>query len=442
MTRKQTVFTERTSRSFVAMTAVAIFLFSILLSSNARAYTPESPEVQNMIDRGIAFLEDFKYDKRRDGYPMLTAYAHLKVRHDPDHPMVKYGIQLARNLTRQLSSGNHEGINYQVGLSIMLLAEADAVAYRPELNRFLQYLNEHQKPNGSYGYEGQKTGDTSQMQYASLGLWTLDRLGLEVDLRRMDRLMQFAIRCQDVKGVWPYQGKLPPGGQLIAQNTKGMSHSTGYAGASAMLITSDIFRMWGDGKLQEQSVKGMPVALKEYKEEEMGASARMRQTRVTPDAVLNSVRRFETFLQREPYKRNPGLFHYYMMYTKERYESFREIQAGKAPAEPDWYNRGVQELMRNQGNAGSWGHKQDRTSPHEPDFASTSFALLFLIRSTKKAIGSLSEGVVKGGYGLPTDKTNVRQSGTSIKANAITSAVTDLLFPLLGVFGQSQIVRN
>jgi hypothetical protein len=58
--------------------------------------------------------------------------------------------------------------------------------------------------------------------------------------------------------------------------------------------------------------------------------------------------------------------------------------------------------------------------------------VLFLIRSTKKAIGDLGEGVLAGGYGLPDDSREIRVEGTQIKAPASQVAVNDLLSLLEG----------
>ena len=48
-------------------------------------------------------------------------------------------------------------------------------------------------------------------------------------------------------------------------------------------------------------------------------------------------------------------------------------------------------------------------------------ALLFLVRSTQKAIGKINEGLLAGGYGLPDDVSSVRRVGDRIVNDAETS---------------------
>ncbi|MEM8733652.1 MAG: HEAT repeat domain-containing protein, partial [Planctomycetota bacterium] len=56
-----------------------------------------------------------------------------------------------------------------------------------------------------------------------------------------------------------------------------------------------------------------------------------------------------------------------------------------------------------------------------PRSISTSLAILFLIRSTQKAIGQLDEGVTFGGRTLPTDVSTVRMRGTKLVSDEETS---------------------
>ena len=39
---------------------------------------------------------------------------------------------------------------------------------------------------------------------------------------------------------------------------------------------------------------------------------------------------------------DPDEWRYYYMYAFERYQSFRELVTGDEPAEPAWYNTGVE----------------------------------------------------------------------------------------------------
>ncbi len=53
--------------------------------------------------------------------------------------------------------------------------------------------------------------------------------------------------------------------------------------------------------------------------------------------------------------------------------------------------------------------------------------ILFLSRSTQKAIAQSSSGTLAGGYGLPKDTTDIRVDGTQIKGRPIAAQVTEML---------------
>ena len=63
--------------------------------------------------------------------------------------------------------------------------------------------------------------------------------------------------------------------------------------------------------------------------------------------------------------------------------------------------------------------------------------MLFLIRSTQKAIEATQEGVLAGGFGLPGDTTKITVDGTQIKGEPVAGAVTDLLDMLEGGDGDA-----
>ena len=69
-------------------------------------------------------------------------------------------------------------------------------------------------------------------------------------------------------------------------------------------------------------------------------------------------------------------------------------------------------------------------SPMETDPpVSTAFAMLFLLRSTQETIEKVIErdGILRGGYDLPSDLTEVRLQGNRLVAPAITGEVADLI---------------
>jgi HEAT repeats len=409
-------------RTLMAVIAgLIVFGFS---STSALGYSPKDPVVEAMVDRGIKYLEGVPAIGGREGTKMMVAYAHHKCRHDPENPLVKQGIAEAKKFVQLVATGGldlEQKRNYLIAVCVLLLAEVDADLYKPDLELLQQSLMGGQYTNGAFGYPGEKDGDVSQTQYALLAIWTLDRNGIKMDYNRVVSAILWLLRVQDVNGGWPYHGQDPgPGKPNVPQNKVDMSMSL--AGGSSVLIAGDALRLWGDTVDDaDPGIPDLPVAIKLYKED---TNAKVRKSAaITQEPVKAAVQRMNGWRQQNPYKRGAIDWYYYQIYTLERYESFIEIANGSPKDDsPVWYNTVVEELKQTQGGDGGWTERSQTTSE-----LSTAFALLFLIRSTQKAIFQDHSGALRGGYGLPKDTTNIQVDGTQIKGPNIAEGVNDLL---------------
>lgn len=406
------------------MFAVFVTVMATSLGSSAWAYKPTDPTVTKMVDRGISFLETKDFNGGRDGDDILVAYAHHKCRHNPDAALVKTGLEAAKKFTKLVDSGGADDTqkrNYLIPICVLLFADVDPQMYKPELQILQRGLMEGQYNNGAFGYPGEKDGDISQTQYALLALWTLDRNGIPMDYNRIVSTAQWLLRVQDISGAWPYHGKDPGVGKPnIAQGK--VYTSMALAGGSSILIAGDALRLWGDTVDDaDPGIPGLPEAIKIYKED-TNVKRRKRAT-MSQEPIKRSVKLMDAWRQKNPYERRGRDWFYYQLYTMERYESFIEIANGlPKDSSPSWYNSGVDELRKLQSGDGGW-EDVSHTGPAE----STAFALLFLIRSTQKAIFQDHSGALRGGYGLPKDTTDIRVEGTQIKGRPIAAQVTDLL---------------
>lgn len=409
---------------------VLTFVISGMIAKPASAYTPEDPTVKKMVDRGISYLESLSDEASMSGESeastVLIAYAHFKCRHDPTNPVVKRGVAWAVRYCKSLEASpekhHHKG-NYEVAVSVLLLAAVDPAGYRPQLETLQEHLMSVQMPNGPFGYPGEKQGDVSQTQYSMLAIWTLDRIGIPLDYDKVVACVQWLLRVQDTDGAWPYKGNDPGVGRPNVKQTMLVGYSMGLAGGSSILIAGDALRLWGDTGSDENDpgIVGLPEPIKLYIED--SNQNRRKKVKISQEPIKRSINFLQQWLAKNPYKRAGLDWYYYIIYTTERYESFIEISQGSAKdPSPPWYNRIVEELRSSQSPEGGWTDRS-RSAPPE----STAFALLFLIRSTQKTIFSMSAGTLEGGYGLPKDTTNIRVDGTQIKGKAIASQVTDLL---------------
>ena len=422
-------------RAASGIVSVAVCALAGLLASGrpCGAYTPRDPLVSEMVRKGSTYLESLSAQDSGStwspaGGQMLVAYAHYKANVEPGNRVVQRGVAAAENYVRGLNAPDaiqpEDKSIYEISVAALLLAEVDPIRFKPELNTLQQILYREQFPHGGWGYRGDTDGDTSQTQYALLALWTLDHVGVPLDYARVKKSAEWLMRVQDIEGGWPYHGEDPgQRGGLIRQQR--VSMSTTLAGASSLLIAGDALRAWGDTKSgNDPDIEGLPEAVRLYRENLPEAR---RRVSIPEEPVFEAIRRCEQYQQNRPYNRPPSAdWYYYQLYTQERYESFIEIAKGLEKDEsPAWYNRGVDELRESQDpDSGGFGVvDRTRTSPA----VSTAFAILFLIRSTQKAIVQVGRGTLAGGRDLPSDTTDVRVEGTQIKGRPVAEAVSGLL---------------
>ncbi len=428
---------KRTRRARCLIAPLAL-VFALATSSTSFGYKPTDPVVTRMVDKGLSYLETLNSEdlpgqpgtfSGSAGETVLVAYAHYKCRHDPESPVVKRGLDTAVKIVNALQSRGANGLkrNYELAICVLLFAEVDAERYRPQMEAIQKSLLSYQYGNGAFGYPMGKPdseGDVSQTQYALLAIWTLDRNGIPLDYGKVVRAAQWLLRVQDTGGGWPYFGKDPGIGKPNKSQGvggKGVSDSMALAGGSSVLIAGDALRLWGDtGDDTDPGIAGLPEAIKIYKEDKN--TVRRKRAQMSQEPIKSSVGYLNRWRKANPYKKTEADYYFYRLYTLERFESFFEIANGlPKDSSPAWYNQGVDELRASQQSEGDWKNN------HERGPVATSFALLFLIRSTQKTIFTMSQGSLAGGYGLPSDTTDIRVDGTQIKGRPVAAQVTDML---------------
>lgn len=433
------------------LAVVLIFSTTLFVPKQSFGYSSEDPKIKSMVDKGIQFLEGLSEKEIKENqwggeeyHIVLMAYAHFKAKHDPDNKIVRAGIRQAERTAASLRNarglgGEPGAMNktvYEVSISILLLCEVDAKKYLKQIELMRDSLFSVQKPHGGFGYPGEDQGDTSQIQYVVLAMWTMDQKGIEVPEKLVNEVQTYLMRVQDAGGAWPYRANDPgPGKGLIQQGTQYMSHSTALAGGSSILIAGDYFQLWREKKRENAIPTGIPEAIFLEGEVPLPGPERRQAAQVEQAPILTAVDLMNSYRNKNPYKRaGSTTWHYYSIYSIERFESFYEFALGKMQYEPAWYNSIVDDLMSNQSANGGWGIKDPAASP--PAVA-TSFAILFLVRSTLQAIEQSQEGTLAGGFGLPGDTTKIRVDGTQIKGEPVAGAVTDLLDMLEGGDGDA-----
>ena len=390
--------------------------------ASAEKYFPDHPVVQEMVRRGVGFLTAKGTTLTGEGVNILAGYTIYKVEGNPDNPIVVSAIREARQLAANAAAGRTLSENrsmYVPSLAGMLLASVDLEAHGVQIRQIRDFLINAQKPHGGFGYmvDGQylSSGDISQTQYVMLCLWTMGQLGIEIPDEPIARCIQFLALAQTPDGGWPYQSIGQPGGNSEATN------SLAAAGFSALLIAGDSLGLYRSKSAENQEEEGIiPIAFKRIMPESQKSKVNFDRTRLD-----SAAKKGEAWHNVHPYQR--ATWHYYYVYSRERYESFLEITKGKQQKSPEWYNQAVEMLRDSQTDVGAWGAAGKDGDGLLTTEVCTSFAVLFLIRSTQKAIGALNEAYVVGGLDLPDDLTAVRAVGGKVMSKTSTTSIDDAL---------------
>jgi hypothetical protein len=402
----------------------------------AWAYSPEDPKVRQMVDRALKYLERVE-DEDRLGGRCLIGLVFFKEGKDEEHPQIARAIDQCEEVCRGGPEDIAEDI-YSAGIAAMFLAELEAEKYGPEIDKLLRYLRMRQKPGGGWGYPLQhpkygRTGDTSMTQYAVLALWTAHRRGITVSDSMVTGVCNWLVRTQDPSGAWGYQGREPGPEDNPRVRQSEIRPSLCAAGLGSTYICGDLLGL----KVGSRSRRGvrivdgdqedrLPPALKAVSAGRSGARSRPIEPagRVNLEAWQRAVSDGKRWF-RQNYTISPQRWPLYYLYALERYQSFRELAEGRSDPDHNWYDDGVEYLARTQGRDGSW--TGNATPP-----ISTSFAVLFLTRSTQRSIQrtGYGEGRLTGGRGLPTSVDNVDVKRGQIVAAPKGGSVADALAAL------------
>ena len=400
----------RVSRLFL----VAIWLVAATISSPSLAVTTESPEVRQLIEQGLSFLEQ-KTDTRLGGR-CLIALAFYKNGASLEHPRIVEALKACR--TEAASNPASDSV-YSNGLAIIFLSELNDPKYHDVIRRFAGAMAQRQKPHGGWGYDMNKTGDTSQTQYAALGNWELMRVGIMPDVARVDACANWLLRTQDPSGAWGYQGIDPRSSELVIQNET--SSSMLVAGLGSLMICGNMLGIVNPHQSMEQIEQvNLPAALRRATDPSEKKMRTLVGTSVHPSKVYEAIKRGQTWFDKN-FEYGAGSYPCYELYSLERYKSFEEVLTGFAPEEPDWYQKGYEYLKKHQLSEGSWKGRSSKE-------CATAFAVLFLLRSTQKSIkASLGEGTLIGGRGLSADLSRMKMRNGRLVTEQKPTEVDQLL---------------
>jgi hypothetical protein len=370
-----------------------------------------------MVEKGLQFLETA--DDERLGAKCLVALCFYKAGKPANHPKIVAAVNACQSSAAMLGGDGSAVDNYSVGLALIFLLEVDPERHRSLASRYLQEILRRQRNPGGWGYPGSQTGDTSQTQYPTLGLWLAMNNEMDVPLDAVQRDCGWLLRTQDPSGAWGYQGE-DPGHYRRVQQTE-IRPALVAAGLGSLYICSDLLKISSQSKPKEEK-SAVPSALKpvgDPLEVKPRATVSDLDVRIVRQALNDGNAWFRTHYGIE----SEGHTHYFL-YALERYHSFREAIEKSTESNPRWYNDIVAYLKKTQEDSGAWGGSDGPA-------VCTAFSTLALLRSAKKTIATvvakLGEGVLLGGLGLPKNTADLQEREGKIVESALTGTIDELL---------------
>jgi len=347
--------------------------------------------VNTAIDKGVAYL---KTQQRPDGtYPphrewdLGTAAFCAFTLSSCDVPRSDPAIE--RTLAHLVKHSPRNGYDRAVSLMAINRAYAPAGelarAHRGQVKRFerdlpperLQWcrttakaLEENAVTPGSWAYgrgDNKKWFDSSNTQYAVLGLRAAGHLGIAADERTWLGVLQHFRKLRDSTAL---KGRL-------ALLRDGEAVSGGYV-AGKRISSGHGYRYRADydhasGSMTTAAIACMRIArheLERMKSPKLKGKLKKEVDAAVLGAWLWMDRHWS--MTRVPGHVPPEYWHYYYLYSVERAAILDRV---KRVGDRDWYFAGAAFLLDTQRDSGSWG-REGR------DPVSTCFALLFLKRAT------------------------------------------------------------
>lgn len=391
-------------RRWLAVMAAALAV------SPAQALEPESPEVQQSLQRAVHYLETAR--EYREGGRALIGLVLLKHTGQADHPRVQAGVAAARGLADDLQkpAAPRHNVVYDLSLSLILLIEADAIGNREAIDALLAHLLKLQKPHGGWGYLNRHTGDTSMTQHVVLCLWVARRAGIPVPEEAWQKVADWLVRTQDPSGQFGYQGVVAEGPQRVAQQEMRQSMTAGALGSIYICL---------DAARSKAAAREVPGAFQPAGRGTLAAAPRLNVSALEQAAALGD-RWMEANYTIAP---DDSPWHTYWLFALERYRTFQEHVHGRPGTKHDWYSDGARWLLAQQRADGSW---RDVSGPGP----ATAFAALFLLRSaqrTLEAAPTFGAGTLVGGRGLKEHSGDVRLRDGRVVARPLQGPGEELL---------------
>jgi hypothetical protein len=361
------------------------------------------------VNSGVQYLR--KSGAKNPGESAMIALALMKAEVPHNDPAVQSCMSQLRGRFATAGSyspamGDGSG-TYEAAATIMALATEDAEANRSMIATVATYIAGRQNVNGSWDYVNRSAGDTSISQYAVLGLWEAENLGVDIAPSVWDRAASWYLSVQSSAGSWNYHRDEANQPETCAMTA---------AGIGSLLICQRQLERYRTTRRDNSSL--LTPLLSDAQRDGYKPSTSATQ-------IDGAVKRGISWLSANFAPANPALAGqtpYYMLYGVERIGALADKQSlGRV----DWYTKGRDFIRSTQHSDGSWH------SAHGIEM-NTVWSILFLVKSTAKTIQritlkKLGAGTLLGGRELPKDLSSLTVAGGRVVSRPMNGAIEGML---------------
>jgi hypothetical protein len=368
-----------------------------------------------VVDKAVEFLETRGLGGDA-GEAAIAALALSKAGRKPGDPGLDSCVIKIKNCfdgSQYNPSLNDGPANYEAACALMALAAVNPIANRPQIQSIANYLLSHQKASGGWDYPNRPYGDTSMTQYAILALWEAENAGIEISPEVWDKAAVWALRAQEEDGSWRYHSDEKTSGFNVKQPNVSMT-----AGAvSVLLICKDELNRFLRG-----GDTPSPLLVNALPENSLGQGYKLSVSRGDIDRAVDRGLAWIGSHFKPGDNNAMGDSNYYGLYGVERIGALiNKDRIGGV----NWYDVGRQFVTSSQEKDGHFvaGHG---------DTPNTSWAILFMVKSTKIAIRihanlKLGKSLLIGGRELPKDLTAMTVAGGRVVVRPMNGAVEKML---------------
>jgi squalene-hopene/tetraprenyl-beta-curcumene cyclase len=349
----------------------AAALTALVAAPAARAVGPDAKDVQQVVDKGYAFLkskqgEDGSFSPKLAG-PGVTALvvaALLRNGYGPEDPVVAKALRYLEKNVKDDGGVYDKGLaNYTTSVAVMAFQEANAKGkYDAVIKNATKYLkglqNGGDDKDVKSGGAGYMKGDAPDLSNTQMFIDALLEAGVPKDDPAVQRALKFVSRCQNLPGEsqdQPFAAKASDddkGGFVYKPDPDDKPHQTADGGLRSL------------GAMTYGGLKSF-----------LYAGVKKDDKRV--EGALKWIKAHYT-LEENPGMGKSGLFYYYHTFGKAMAALGDDMFEDAKGKKHDWRKELFDAVKAKQRDDGGFINKDDMAFGEQDDNLATAFALLTL----------------------------------------------------------------